>query len=65
MDQLFANQKNVMVWLDAADTKPLPQKADQASCPPCIRSMGKGPCGELIIDAFVCFQKDADNRDEK
>ncbi|GAM27481.1 hypothetical protein SAMD00019534_106570 [Acytostelium subglobosum LB1] len=65
MSQLFnSNQRNVAVWVNAEETKPLPALADQASCPPCIRSMGKGPCGDLIIESFVCFQKETDNRDK-
>ncbi|EFA83431.1 hypothetical protein PPL_03578 [Heterostelium album PN500] len=60
---VIIREKNISVWVDAVDTKPYPSKADEASCPPCIRSMGKGPCGDLIIEAFVCFQKETENRD--
>ncbi|EGG18265.1 hypothetical protein DFA_03757 [Cavenderia fasciculata] len=60
----FKSQKDITRWVKAVDTAPYPSKADEASCPPCIRSMGKGPCGELIIDAFVCFQKETDHREK-
>ncbi|KYQ91326.1 hypothetical protein DLAC_08272 [Tieghemostelium lacteum] len=57
----FKENKDIRVWVTPSETKPLPSRADEASCPPCIKSMSKGPCGDELIESFLCFQKETQN----
>eukprot|EP01132_Coremiostelium_polycephalum_P010086 gene10086-12371_t len=59
----FNKEKDLKIWVNASETKALPTKADKASCPPCIKSLADGPCGDPFVDSFVCFQTQIENRE--